>query len=427
MWHDGEIAWSLSDAIPYIDEPLKSQFSQYVKTFIQENLLDPNKYQYRKVCLVYPERLVKDPCDENALHKVSWYLSNPNLTAERLYGLYRYAVATNDWALIANNWSFIKSLYQGFTNSWNQEAGFFIWEAWIAGNFSPHKQMAATLAIKEMALKANDSTMANAADTYLTRMQDRRVFWGKYVRSLYGSGILTKDDFPDPNDWGYDIKNLIPKEGYMDATNENRQPFLISASGTTLSGQYTGFREAVYPYYLISFSPIISEFAPILKNSLFDELDDYIKAVEMYNSWWYLGDYSHQPVIVGHEDDSMSPVLANDIFLSKAYVYNQTFQELAPFLPMSLENYGHKDMYRYQTLVALLKADGDGSNPDPTTAPVLKTGDANGDGKVDGIDYVIWLNNYGTSTTSGATKGDFNADGKVDGIDYAMWLNNYGS
>jgi hypothetical protein len=56
-----------------------------------------------------------------------------------------------------------------------------------------------------------------------------------------------------------------------------------------------------------------------------------------------------------------------------------------------------------------------------------KPGDANGDGKVDGLDYVIWLNNYGTTTTGGASKGDFNGDTKVDGLDYVIWLNNYGS
>jgi hypothetical protein len=64
---------------------------------------------------------------------------------------------------------------------------------------------------------------------------------------------------------------------------------------------------------------------------------------------------------------------------------------------------------------------------DTSPTPNLKPGDANGDGKVDGLDYVIWLNNYGTTTTDGASKGDFNNDGKVDGLDYVIWLNNYGT
>lgn len=59
----------------------------------------------------------------------------------------------------------------------------------------------------------------------------------------------------------------------------------------------------------------------------------------------------------------------------------------------------------------------------PTLIPVL--GDANGDRKVDGIDYIIWLNHY-SQTVSGPANGDFNNDGKVDGIDYVTWLTHYG-
>lgn len=53
-------------------------------------------------------------------------------------------------------------------------------------------------------------------------------------------------------------------------------------------------------------------------------------------------------------------------------------------------------------------------------------GDANCDSKVDGVDYVTWLTNYGLSTANGARSGDFNADSKVDGVDYITWLTNYG-
>ena len=65
--------------------------------------------------------------------------------------------------------------------------------------------------------------------------------------------------------------------------------------------------------------------------------------------------------------------------------------------------------------------------PEPTSTPSPDptAGDANGDGKVDGLDYVIWLNNYGQQTGNGAKDGDFNGDGKVDGVDYVIWLNNY--
>lgn len=52
-------------------------------------------------------------------------------------------------------------------------------------------------------------------------------------------------------------------------------------------------------------------------------------------------------------------------------------------------------------------------------------GDANRDGKVDGVDYMIWLNHYNQSTGNGISDGDFNKSGKVDGLDYVIWLNNY--
>jgi len=53
------------------------------------------------------------------------------------------------------------------------------------------------------------------------------------------------------------------------------------------------------------------------------------------------------------------------------------------------------------------------------------TGDANGDGKVDGSDFIIWINHYGTQI-GGIQNGDFNGDNKVNGIDYIDWLSNYG-
>jgi hypothetical protein len=63
--------------------------------------------------------------------------------------------------------------------------------------------------------------------------------------------------------------------------------------------------------------------------------------------------------------------------------------------------------------------------PTSTQTP-SKPGDANGDNKVDGVDYVVWLNNYNTSN-SGPSNGDFNNNNKVDGVDYVVWLNNYGT
>lgn len=53
------------------------------------------------------------------------------------------------------------------------------------------------------------------------------------------------------------------------------------------------------------------------------------------------------------------------------------------------------------------------------------SGDANNDGKVDGIDFTIWLTNYGRINVTN-NPADFNVDGRVDGIDFTIWLSNYG-
>jgi len=53
-------------------------------------------------------------------------------------------------------------------------------------------------------------------------------------------------------------------------------------------------------------------------------------------------------------------------------------------------------------------------------------GDANNDGTVNGLDYIVWLKHFGTVAT-GPSEGDFNADGRVNGQDYISWLNNYGA
>ena len=68
------------------------------------------------------------------------------------------------------------------------------------------------------------------------------------------------------------------------------------------------------------------------------------------------------------------------------------------------------------------------ASPSPSVSPtaVQVPGDANSDGHVDGIDYVIWLNHYGQNV-SGVAVGDFNNNNTVDGVDYVIWLNNYGN
>lgn len=63
-------------------------------------------------------------------------------------------------------------------------------------------------------------------------------------------------------------------------------------------------------------------------------------------------------------------------------------------------------------------------SPTPTSA-TSRPGDANGDGKVDDLDYIVWAKYYGLTNATGASQGDFNADKKVDDLDYVIWAKNY--
>ena len=60
--------------------------------------------------------------------------------------------------------------------------------------------------------------------------------------------------------------------------------------------------------------------------------------------------------------------------------------------------------------------------------PVLP-GDGNGDGWVDGLDYLLWAGNFGAhpGPDGDMSDGDYNDDGWVDGLDYLLWAGSFGS
>ena len=59
----------------------------------------------------------------------------------------------------------------------------------------------------------------------------------------------------------------------------------------------------------------------------------------------------------------------------------------------------------------------------------LIPGDGNGDGWVDGLDYLLWAGAFGTHPGIGAGpgSGDYNNDGWVDGLDYLLWAGSFGT
>ncbi len=83
--------------------------------------------------------------------------------------------------------------------------------------------------------------------------------------------------------------------------------------------------------------------------------------------------------------------------------------------------------FQYRTMLTRGPASCVGGLPITAKICTSKIGDANSDGKVNGQDYVTWLNNYNSTTTAGSSNGDFNGDTKVNGQDYVVWFNNYGT
>jgi len=114
------------------------------------------------------------------------------------------------------------------------------------------------------------------------------------------------------------------------------------------------------------------------------------------------------------------------LFQARAYILKQSFLELVKYLDVPAFERG--DLFYIQNLVAALSVSTSPSPTTPTpTVPSGKPGDANGDGKVDFIDYAIWRLHFGQTTTNGATDGDFNNSNFVDFVDYAIWRLNFGT
>jgi hypothetical protein len=58
-------------------------------------------------------------------------------------------------------------------------------------------------------------------------------------------------------------------------------------------------------------------------------------------------------------------------------------------------------------------------------APPLHAGDFDGDGDVDGADFVAWQTNFPKSSSAVLAAGDADGDGDVDGADFVVWQTNF--
>ena len=56
---------------------------------------------------------------------------------------------------------------------------------------------------------------------------------------------------------------------------------------------------------------------------------------------------------------------------------------------------------------------------------LVTVGDGNGDGAVDGLDYILWADHFG-QTGRPYWEGDYDQNGVVDGLDYILWADGFG-
>src|SRR5262249_37567422 len=60
-----------------------------------------------------------------------------------------------------------------------------------------------------------------------------------------------------------------------------------------------------------------------------------------------------------------------------------------------------------------------------TTGVTLHPGDFDGDGDVDGADFVAWQSHFPTSSGATRGQGDADGDGDVDGAAFVVWQANF--
>jgi hypothetical protein len=96
---------------------------------------------------------------------------------------------------------------------------------------------------------------------------------------------------------------------------------------------------------------------------------------------------------------------------------------------VSLGTYFFQPGERTITLNALLSANANAVNADAVrvvvTAGTEPNGDLDGDGQVDGHDFLTWQRGVG-ATGATSEQGDANGDGEVDGADLAVWQEQFG-
>lgn len=371
--HEADLVRVLSGALSYVSPGLQSDLRTYLANEARDYLFNPDEYTYHYDCIRYSGGFTTG-CDGQFWPiDTRWLADNDNLVGERLYAMWAYADATNDWSYVSDYWdSLIKPQFQKFVDAYNPARGFAEFEHWHVRRLSVNSQIGAALGTLEMAEHLGDTTTQYQAQTLLNNLIDSRIDLTYFVRDLYDVGGLTTATIRLDSDGTLnndDIMtyynnngNLIPYTEVRNRDTDVRQVHWWDAYG------YQIHASAGFMHYqaLVGYFPLYPELATELRNQLFSETEQYVKSYEINDPWWWLTDLGHHKS-AGGEHLYNSPTLAYSMFQTKAWVLQEDWDTLRRQLPLPYSAAGMYDLYRLHNLVTLLELY-DGSDSDLSTS-----------------------------------------------------------
>jgi uncharacterized repeat protein (TIGR01451 family) len=415
-WHPPETLYALAQALPYLEEPLRSQTIIYLQTQADVLLYNPAEYQYQRRCIVYgkPGVQVGDAACGRGI-RASWLQNDPNLIAWRLVAMREIARQTDDWSDVQENWNFVRDKFYsnntGLSTMFNETLGFSLFEDWrVDSRLYLQLQVMASDAVAEMADHVGDTATRNRTLYMKSRMLEARLRHGQHVQSLYDSGQLDPLPYPVDADGTFDnyhyflsdpsiAYSLLPYETEVNRNTDVRQVMWEDAAQTIYepSRVYRSWDE------MYAYRPLNQEIADWLAANLHDETTRYLRALEFGNPWWFWGASAHNLMGLG-EELYASPHLAFGIFQVEARVMqgdalfgNQpahNYNWLVRHLPWPYGQPAWRDIYHLQNLVALLER---ASKPDLSASTKSASIPAPRSGQT--VTYTIAIRNNGSPLT----------------------------
>ncbi len=372
----GRIIQTLAMAYPYVSPSLQTQIISYVKATLNSG--DEN----------FMANKLKNPGQgvQRRLHGDSSGDTVPNNTFNNIpslhliYGIWLYGDRTGDWPTVQTYWSQLKTFYSNNKNS-----------NILYGSLNGY------IAMARLAKQLTDSSTLTAVESDINT---------QFAQALTISTV----------------ENRAKASMYSYFYDPRKVEYFPSQ-----------------PWIYLNISPEILRF--ISDNSVLKT--DYLNRLQTFEStyspWWL----SQLPIFTrwtGDEGIGATPEMMNLFFNRERYMLKKPAATLSEYLKSIPLGIG--DIFWIEALIGSIESNGQDCwenlnttsqecNPNTTAIPTqptsTKIGDANNDTKVNGQDYVIWINHYNQTITGGMSVGDFNLDGKVNGQDYTVWLTHYGS